>query len=302
MEIIRRARDVRLVLIYHRVAPRPSARYEIVPTVPYNVFREHLSALGDLGRVMPLDRLLEEPSNNGEPLRLALTFDDDYGTHARYVLPTLRELGLHGTFFLSGRALHGLGAYWFERLEALVAERGLAAVAALLDVHDASEDVHLALACEGDLRRQALVAQHAPQGEVSLTASAMRELTESGMTIGFHTLRHPVLPTLTDDGLRTALTEGRAELVAIAGRPVDWFSYPHGKADERTLSFAREAGYTAAWTTQPRLMRSTDDPYRYGRWDPLPMTTADMLIRLGRFLHAQEQRTEPRTRQRASPR
>ena len=47
-------------------------------------------------------------------LPLALTFDDDYDSHAREVLPILQQLRLHGTFFLSGRALNGLGGYWFQ--------------------------------------------------------------------------------------------------------------------------------------------------------------------------------------------
>jgi peptidoglycan/xylan/chitin deacetylase (PgdA/CDA1 family) len=284
LQTIRLARDRRLVLIFHRVVPREAPRYEVVPTVPHDVFRQHLTALGELAQVVPLDRLLTESPGRGQPLRVALTFDDDYAAHVQYVLPILRELGLHGTFFLSGRALHGLGAYWFERLEALVRERGLTATARLLDLPDVAEEARLPLRCEGDARRQELIDRHAPPGDAPLDAAGIRELAAAGMGIGFHTVHHAVLPLLDDGALCEALTYGRDRLASEIGRAIEWFSYPHGKADERTVAFTRRAGYSHAWTTQPRLLGAQDYRYRHGRWEPLPVPTDDMLISLARFL------------------
>lgn len=280
---IRGARGLRLVLMYHRVMPRERPRYEPVPTVPEDLFREQLAAFGELGRIVPLDALLAEPDGGHEPLRLALTFDDDYASHTRYALPVLRELGLHATFFLSGRALHGLGGYWFQRLEALLAERGLAATAELLDLPGAKEP-QLALRCEGDPRRMALIEQHAPPGEAPLDADGIRELADTGMTIGFHTLHHPVLTRLDDGGARQGLTLGYDRLATHVDQPLAWFSYPHGKTDERITGLTREAGYAAAWTTQPRLLRSGEDPYQQGRWEPQPLPTDELLIRFAGFL------------------
>jgi peptidoglycan/xylan/chitin deacetylase (PgdA/CDA1 family) len=209
---IRGARGVRLVLVYHRVAPREAPRYEIVPTVPLHLFKEHLQAFGELGRIEPLHALLDRPGEADDPPRFALTFDDDYDGHARHVLPVLRDLNLHATFFLSGRSLHGLGAYWFVRLEALVAELGLPEARALLDAPEVTEEARLALRCEGDSRRQALIEQHAPEGEAPLDAAGMRRLVDGRMTIGFHTLHHPVLPLLDDESQRHAINTGHGRL------------------------------------------------------------------------------------------
>jgi peptidoglycan/xylan/chitin deacetylase (PgdA/CDA1 family) len=271
------------VLIYHRIAPRDAPRYEAVRTIPRGLFREQLNAFGELGRIVPLQALLDDPDDEQQPLRLALTFDDDYVSHAREVLPILRDLDLHGTFFLSGRALHGLGGYWFQRLEALIAERGLSATTELLELPGAVEP-QLPLRCEGDPRRLALIDRHAPAGEPPLDGAGIRDLAAAGMTIGFHTLHHPVLPQLEYEALREALTEGRDRLAAVVGQPLRWFAYPHGKADGRTLTLTREAGYTAAWTTQPRLLRASDDPHQLGRWEPQPLATDDVLILIGRLL------------------
>lgn len=277
------ARGVRLVLVYHRVVPRDRPRWEPVPTVPEDLFREQLAAFGELGHIVALDALLEGPADGDDRLRLALTFDDDYASHARYVLPVLRELDLPATFFLSGRALHGLGGYWFQRLEALVAERGLAATAALLDLPDASA-AQLPRRCEGDPRRLALIDEHAPPGEAPLDAAGIRALAEAGMGIGFHTLHHPVLTGLGDPEAREALSVGRGRLASLVDRPLTWFAYPHGKTDERIAGLTRDAGYTAAWTTEPRVLAAGGDPYRQGRWEPQPMATDELLITFAAFL------------------
>jgi peptidoglycan/xylan/chitin deacetylase (PgdA/CDA1 family) len=282
VDVIKGMRGMRLVLVYHRVVPRDRPRYEPVPTVPLHLFREQLDAFGELGRLEPLHSLLDEGDPDA-PLRLALTFDDDYDSHARYALPVLGELSLHATFFLSGRDLHGLGGYWFQRLEALVAERGAAAAAELLGVPPVY-DAQLPHHCEGDEGRIALIERHAPAGEAPLGAAGIRALSVAGMTIGFHTLHHPVLPRLTDEQARAALTTGRDRLAELVGSPVDWFAYPHGKADDRIVELTREAGYTAAWTTQPGPLLPGESSYRRGRWEPQPMPTDELLIRFAAFL------------------
>jgi peptidoglycan/xylan/chitin deacetylase (PgdA/CDA1 family) len=284
-----RGANARLVLIYHRIASGESARHEVVPTITRALFRDQLNALGDLGRIVPLRSLTGDPDED-RGLRLALTFDDDLATHARQVLPLLRDLGVLGTFFLSGRALHGLGGYWFQRLEALLAERGVEATASLLGLPGVIEP-QLPLRCEGDPRRLTLIDRHAPLGDPPLDARGISELAKAGMTVGFHTLHHPVLPLLDDDELRDALTAGRDRLSTFVGQPLDWLAYPHGRTDQRTIAITREVGYAAAWTTQAGTLQSKDDGYQLGRWEPRSITTDELLIRLGGLLERMTKQT-----------
>lgn len=280
VEAIRGARGVRLVLVYHRVAERDVPTYEIVPTVPVELFRQQLDVFGELAELVPVDSIVREPVDPQRPFQLALTFDDDLGAHVTHALPILRTLGLHATFFLSGRAIHRLGGYWFERLEALLAERGPAATADLLDLPGVPP-LELALRCEADRDRLALIERHAPPVEVSLGEAGIRALRDAGMTVGFHTLHHPVLPPLNDAELRGALATGRDELERVVHEPLRWFAYPHGKTDPRTVAFTHNAGFSAAWTTQPRVVRSMDGPYLLGRWEPRRVPVDVLLIRLG---------------------
>ena len=60
---------------------------------------------------------------------VALTFDmcpvREGSGYDEGLVRMLIERHIPATFFLSGRSLHGLGPYWFESLERLLAERGL---------------------------------------------------------------------------------------------------------------------------------------------------------------------------------
>jgi peptidoglycan/xylan/chitin deacetylase (PgdA/CDA1 family) len=256
-----------------------------VPTVGPDEFVRQIEVLEEIGRIVPLPDLLEDAVVDGPP-RFALTFDDDYMTHAEWVLPTLQRLKLTGTFFLSGRSLHGAGAYWFESLEGLIAARGLGKAQALLGMPGAGPEA-LALACENDPPLQRIVEAEGASAAPHLAPHQIEALARADMSIGFHTLDHAVLTPLPDQDLRSALERGREELAQLVGLPLVLFSYPHGKADRRTADKVREAGYVAAWTGRPGPMRPSDDRYLLNRWEPGPVGVdqfvAGVSIRLNRI-------------------
>jgi peptidoglycan/xylan/chitin deacetylase (PgdA/CDA1 family) len=293
-DAVRRIAAVRgrsLALVYHQVVPDGSRPSLLVPSIPEGLFRRQVQALGELGEIVPLVELSGGPARQRQ-VRFALTFDDDYQTHADHVLPVLRALGVPGTFFLSGRSLHGLGPYWFEVLEWLIDAHGLDDVAERLGI-PSSSPMELALACEQAPRRQSLLEQMAEQPAAHLRADQIRALAAATMTIGFHTLHHQTLPALSDDALARALTEGRGELKAVAGRSLHLFAYPHGKGDHKVAAHVRAAGYTAAWTGLPNAMRSGDDPFLLGRWEPGPLEVDDFLVKVAVRLHRSLPRVPP---------
>jgi peptidoglycan/xylan/chitin deacetylase (PgdA/CDA1 family) len=93
-------------------------------------------------------------------------------------------------------------------------------------------------------------------------------LTRAGMTVGFHTLRHPVLTTLSAAALESALTEGREALAAVSGAPVDLLAYPHGLANAGVAAAAERAGFRAAYAAGGRPITAQSDRFLLGRWDP----------------------------------
>jgi peptidoglycan/xylan/chitin deacetylase (PgdA/CDA1 family) len=264
-----------LALVYHRLAPTGAASHEVVPSLATDVFRRQLEILGNVGDIVPSDELLRAPEPTGR-VRFVLTFDDDYPSHCELALPLLKQYGVGATFFLSGRSLCGLGAYWWMHLERMLAERGLEETCRALGVGGATP-MEIAAVCERpDLseRIPALVAAREP---AVLGPEAIRALADAGMPIGFHTLHHPVLTHVGDDDLTHSLLDGRDELAASIGRPVDLFAYPHGRADRRVARRTRAVGYRAAFATGGRPIGPASDAYLLGRWDAGARTDDEFL-------------------------
>jgi peptidoglycan/xylan/chitin deacetylase (PgdA/CDA1 family) len=285
-------RGRRLALVYHRLCATPTPAGELVPTVPVDVFRAQLNALRDTVDLVTLDELVSEERDTNERRKagyrpaVAVTFDDDLASHAEHALPILRELGVPATFFLSGRALHGQGPYGFQRLEALLLAHGAKETMALLGV-SVGKTPDLVLACERSptLRERVHeLAAHLPATDI-LDGAGIAALSRGGMSVGFHTTSHQVLPDLDDTALDNAVTHGHLALAAAAGVAVRHFAYPYGRADSRSAAAVRRAGFVAAFTGDGQPIRRSDDRYRLGRWEPGPVSADDLLRRLAVRLH-----------------
>jgi peptidoglycan/xylan/chitin deacetylase (PgdA/CDA1 family) len=260
------ARRRSLVLLYHRIAPSGPGRSPVVPSLPEGLLRQQLAALGEIGELLPLPTMLQW----SEPRRqvgFAITFDDDHPAHVEYALPVLRAMGVPATFFLSGRALHGLGPYWWELLEWHIATKGLERTRAQLDLRGRTP-AELAAECEGNARSRHLLETMPADSLPRLDHGAIRTLAQADMSIGFHTLRHPVLTMVPERDLHHELLDGCRELASAVGREVNLLAYPHGKADSRIARTARAAGYHAAFRTGGRPIARNADPFLLGRWEP----------------------------------
>jgi peptidoglycan/xylan/chitin deacetylase (PgdA/CDA1 family) len=263
-----------LILVYHRVTHGREPDAGIIPEVPAHVFRRQIRALLEIGEVVTLEELLRERRNRRRP-RLAITFDDDYLSHHDVVLPALRDLGVTATFFLCGRSLYGMGPTWFEVLDRLFRREGLEGACRLIGARARSIE-ELAVACEGsEAMRDAVMSQRdaADWASDRLQGTHIAALAEAGMAVGFHTLRHLVLPALDDEPLRRELVEGRDALAAVSSQPISLFAYPHGKADVRTARAIRDAGYRAAVTGRPGPTSRRSNPLLLRRWEPGPLGT-----------------------------
>jgi peptidoglycan/xylan/chitin deacetylase (PgdA/CDA1 family) len=255
------ARGRTLVLCYHTIAPHRHDEQIIEPIAP-ELFAAQMRALTEVGDIVPLADILTRGSD-ARPA-FAITFDDDDPSHAKYALPVLRELGIQATFFLSGRSLHGLGAYWWTRLQQSAEEVGLEETCRRVG-HTGRTLKELARACRNDAFVRELETSVALP---TMSVDDIRTLADAGMTIGFHTVRHPLLTKLSRTELATALIDGRETLADAVGRDVEYLAYPYGGADARVAAMAQRLGYRAAFTLGNRPMHASGDPFLVMRWQP----------------------------------
>jgi peptidoglycan/xylan/chitin deacetylase (PgdA/CDA1 family) len=114
----------------------------------------------------------------------------------------------------------------------------------------------------------------------SLTAGQLRELSQAGMTIGNHGLRHRSWRSLDERGLEEELVEAPATIAEAAGRPLDEASCPFGDYDRRVLAALRERGFRRVYTVDEAPARP--DAWLQARYTILSTDTpASLERRLG---------------------
>ena len=93
------------------------------------------------------------------------------------------------------------------------------------------------------------------------SADELRQLPSDLITLGSHTMSHPVLPSLSEVEAKTELMASRQKLTALFGRDIQLFSFPYGALNDSLVSWCREAGYRRVFSILPT--QALDDPNEY---------------------------------------
>jgi len=88
------------------------------------------------------------------------------------------------------------------------------------------------------------------------------------VTIGSHTITHPVLPNCTDSQIDYELGESKRKLEDWTGKSIRTFAYPFGRFDGRERQFLKKYGYELAFSkTEDKFISLNDDSYLLPRTD-----------------------------------
>jgi peptidoglycan/xylan/chitin deacetylase (PgdA/CDA1 family) len=281
------------VLIFHRVRPKRDPLFPGDPDAA--AFEALLRRLTSWCNVLPLPEAVARLRRGMLPARsLCITFDDGYADNYTVALPILRRFGVSATFFIATGYLSG-GCMWNDR----VIEAVRAATGAGLDLSDLDLGLHPLGTVED--RRRAISSlldglKYLPAGEreraadeiacrapaanlrdLMMTGEQVRELHALGMTIGAHTVTHPILARIPDDAAREEIAGSKRALERELGAPVTVFAYPNGKPGRDYgaghVAMVRETGFEAAFSTAWGVASQTSDPLqlpRFTPWDRAP--------------------------------
>lgn len=92
------------------------------------------------------------------------------------------------------------------------------------------------------------------------------------VTIGSHTLTHPLLTATREAVARRELLDSRRILESLLGKRITLFSFPYGAFSPELVSWCLDAGYFRVFTTQPFLAFSDRHERVTGR---VPASPAD---------------------------
>ena len=275
--VMRRLQPRALVLLYHRVGDTSFDPHRLSVTPPS--FERHMQLLRRHFRIESVGALLQRlPGREYEDRTVAVTFDDGYADNLTHAQPIAARSDIPITVFVTVQPMLDGGLFWWDELAASLLHP-LASFTSLTlhldDQHTFSladrgqrSAVHQRLHTllrhmrAGD-RERALAAVRscaAPPGVGlqlgrPMSASELRELAAlPGVTIGAHTMTHPILGVLSATDQMHELVASKTALEDLLGRPVTLASYPFGQAadiSEDTCRLAMQAGYSAAFTTMP---------------------------------------------------
>lgn len=98
-----------------------------------------------------------------------------------------------------------------------------------------------------------------------LSRAQLRQLSDRGFEIGCHSMTHPYLSDLEAKKLHHEIADSKKELEQIIGRPVQHFSCPGGRWNNRVVEVARDSGYRSLATSRMARNSSRTDPFALGR-------------------------------------
>ncbi len=306
---VRRVRPRALVLLYHRIAEPSFDPHRLAVSAP--AFARQLRALRARYHIISLEELLA--TRRRLTLRdgsVVITFDDGYADNLLAAYPVASALGVPITTFVTARPVLQGEAYWWDILARSVL-RPAGTVPALVLPGGAGERLPVATTEErmathaqlhGRLKRMraddrgrllAAVCACSPPGEAGddpgrpMSPDELRAYARlPGVTIGAHTMTHPMLGALAAEDQREELIGGKESLQAVLGRSVTSLSYPFGKAGDfsrATRRLARRSGYDAAFSTVPQPLVPMSDPLALPRFSVHDWPDDEVLIRVGAF-------------------
>jgi peptidoglycan/xylan/chitin deacetylase (PgdA/CDA1 family) len=299
------AQGVGVILMLHRVRPRRSDAFQ--PNKFLEVTPEYLEqAIKWLARnsyqFVSLDEARERLVERRFDVRfVSITFDDGFRDNKVWAQPILSKYKVPYTIFIPTDFAEGAGNLWWLALESIVAsqdrivldDRSItckttrekigayhALKAMVLSRLSHSEEE----AFIGQLARRHDYDQHAATRAACMNWDEIRALSADPlMTIGAHTVSHPILAKASDVAVRAELTECRDILEQKLQKNVRHLAYPFGSADAvgaREFRIASEVGYQTAVTTRTGVVMPAD----VGRLLQLPRITIDGTFQRERYL------------------
>ncbi len=216
-----------------------------------------------------------------------VTFDDGYRDNYESALPILRSEGVRATFFVATGFIDRPSLPWWDEIAWMVRScrqprldlRPWLERPVEMDEPDRERAVRSVLRIYKGLPGERLgdfldaVGTATGSGRAGpghadrfwMTWEMLRDMRDAGMTIGGHTVSHPVLANMSTARQREEILQCGQRLKEELLQPMECFSYPVGNPaafDERTRAVLAEAGVRWGFSYYGGCRRFDDwDPY-----------------------------------------
>lgn len=200
--------------------------------------------------IKELDSLIRERKKAGK--LVFISFDDGWQGNVE-LMELIEKFKVPVTIFITTDALKE-GNYWWEY--SLIS--GQKKYSGLKKVEEFKMLQEITFK-----EKLAILKHHYSLKRSCLTLEELERIDKSEyVTIGSHTVTHPILIRCSPESQLTELLESKKLLSLMLNRDVEYLAYPNGDYDEGIIKIARQCGYTLAFTTNPgRIDVEKVDPF-----------------------------------------
>ncbi len=280
------------ILSYHRIVDTPiDPRGTAVS--PEN-FSQQLDYIKHKCHPMHLLDLVEALQSRSVPDRaIAITIDDGHCSTFEKAYPLLTAGQIPATIFITTGKINDPHEFWWDELEHVLLHTKIVPVSLYLQIGGqefhfstgtweerlkAYHTIRILVRRIDDDERQILLSylyrwigqeritfvDSRPLGSHELSILAQDHL----ITIGAHTVTHPVLARLPLDQQRDEILASRSFLESFTDQPVLTFAYPFGQVEDfsvETMRIVQELGFRLACTTLHGLVKRGSDLFCLNR-------------------------------------
>lgn len=202
-----------------------------------------------------------------------ITIDDGDKTFYEIIYPVLKKHNIPASLYVSPKIFNKQINYWFQEIEGydfdivkqVVADMTGTPVEKLkpYPVWDIMkvmkiEMIHNILA-EYRKRTGTLFKPYQ-----NMSVAELKEVDGYGLvTIGAHTMNHPILHNETDESSRYEISNSVSELEELLGHPVKYFSYPNGipgyDFTDREIGYLKDSDISLSFSTEAVNFSSADN-------------------------------------------
>jgi peptidoglycan/xylan/chitin deacetylase (PgdA/CDA1 family) len=275
-----------VILCYHRIGTGGIPYYSELPAAAFDA---QMALLRERYRVVSLETLLDEmndPASKGQAV--AVTFDDGYRGLFTEALPILKKHRIPATVYLLAGAIESGEPAWYDRIFlALQQVPGPSFEIELgslrrFDLPTRQSRVNAAAGIVAELRKMPDARRRewcaALDKRVSLPADALanrmlswghvREMQRAGISLGAHTMTHPVVSRLQPADAQRELTESKRLIEERLQTEIPDFAFPFGHAADcgpGAAELVARCGFRSGATTTRGANRSGGDRFSLRR-------------------------------------
>lgn len=202
-----------------------------------------------------------------------ISFDDGEQSFYTVVFPILVKHQVPVSLFLSPTIITTRKNFWFQEIrgyDSTIMKQIIAAqlqIAAEKIANFSYQDILKSLTIDeingiiDTYQQQTACGQ---KNYLNMSLEEVLEVDRSGLvSIGAHTLNHPILKNEDDTGCYTEITASIKKLEELLLHPVKYFAYPNGRPEidygEREMNCLKEAGITMGFSAELNCLSPADN-------------------------------------------